>query len=64
MPNRFWKHLKAKKTFLQAHENNQEAVIKLPTKQKRAQEKDGRRRDQTAKMVLVLLRKKRWSNCI
>ena len=39
MPNRSWKHLKAKKTFLQAYEDNQEAVIKLPTKQKWAQEK-------------------------
>ena len=39
MPNKSWKHLKAKKTFLQAHEVNQEAVIKLPIKQKRAQEK-------------------------
>ena len=39
MPNRSWKHLKLKKTFLQAHEDNQEAVIKLPTKQKRAQKK-------------------------
>ena len=26
--------------------------------------KNGRRRDQTAKMVLLLLRKKRWTNCI
>ena len=39
MPNRSWKHLKAKKTILQAHEDNQEAVIKLTIKQKRAQEK-------------------------
>ena len=37
MPNRSWKHPKA--TFLQAHEDKQEEVIKLPTKQKRAQEK-------------------------
>ena len=44
MPNRSWKHLKAKKTFLQAHEENQEAVIKLSTKQKRAQ---GKRRQKT-----------------
>ena len=39
MPIRSWKHPKAKKKFLQAHEDNQEAVIKLPTKEKRAQEK-------------------------
>ena len=39
MPNRSWKHLKAKKTFLQALEDNQEAVIELSIKQKRAQEK-------------------------
>ena len=57
MPNRSWKHPKAKKTIFQAHEDNQEAVIKLPTKQKRAQ-KNGRRRDQTAKKVSLLARKK------
>ena len=39
MPNKSWKNLKEKKTFLQAHEDNQEAVIKLATKQKRAQDK-------------------------
>ena len=39
MPHGSWKHLKAKKTFLQAQEDNQEAVNKLSTKQKRTQEK-------------------------
>ena len=39
MPNRSWEHLKTKRTFWQAHEDNQEAIIKLPTKQKWAQEK-------------------------
>ena len=51
MPNRSWKHFKSKKTFLQASDDNQEAVIKLPTKQNEHKEQDGRRREQTAKMV-------------
>ena len=61
MPNRFWKCLRAKKTFLKAHEDNQEAVFKLTTKQKkqkRAPEKRRRRQDKRAKVVLLLLRKK------
>ena len=58
MPNRSWKHLKAKKTSLQAHEDNQEAVIKLPTKQKWAQEKRRQRTRPNSKNGLTSSEKK------
>ena len=58
MPNKSWKHLKANKTILQAHEDNQEAVIKLPTKQKRAQEKRRRKTRLNSKNGLTSSEKK------
>ena len=58
MPNRSWKHPKAKKKFLQAHEDNQEAVIKLPTKEKRAQEKRRQKERPNSKNGLTSSEKK------
>ena len=63
MPNRSWKH-KAKKTFLQAQEVNQETVIKLPTKQKRAHEKRRKKTKPDSKHGLTSSEKKRWNHCI
>ena len=50
--------------FLQAHEDNQEAVIKLPTKEKRAQEKRRQKERPNSKNGLTSSEKKRWTNCI
>ena len=58
MPNRSWKHPKAKKKFLQAHEDNQEAVIKLPTEEKRAQEKRRQKERPNSKYGLTSSEKK------
>ena len=58
MPNRTWKHLKAMKTFLQARENNQEAVIKLTSKLKRTQEKRRQKTRPNIKNVLTFSDKK------
>ena len=58
MPNRSWKHPKAKRKFLQAHEDNQEAVIKLPTKEKRAQEKRRQKERPNSKNGLTSSEKK------
>ena len=46
-----------KKTFFQAHEDNQELGIKLPINQKWPKPSQRKRRDQTEKEALIALRK-------